>query len=257
MIKRIFIFLLIVIYPSSLFNGETLMTGKEILEKFYKRTEWKKVEMEIEMTLVNRRGRKRVRNFVVFSKYFGKDLKMFFMFTSPSDVKGIRFLTYDKRDQDDERWLYLPSMKKIQRISGSSRNDYFMGSDLTYYDLTKRDVKKATHKLLNGEQGSPLWIIESIPVKNFDIYEKIVTKIRKKEFVPERIEFFGRNGKLVKVMSSLEIEKVRGIWFVKKLEMKNVIKRHKTILEVKKISFDRKFKDEIFTPSRFSRIRIN
>lgn len=251
--------MLILAFPLFYFCNELSLTGKEVLEKFYNRTEWEKVKMEIEMTLVNRRGRKRVRNFVLFSKYYGKDIKMFFMFTSPSGVKGVRFLTFDKPDQEDERWLYLPSLKKIQRISGSSRNDYFMGSDFTYYDLTKRDTNNAKHKLIKDveEKNSPFWIVESIPKKNYDIYGKLITKISKDKMVPENIEFFDRNGKLVKIMTALNIEKVRNIWIVKKLEMKNIIKNHKTILEIKKVSFDHIFKDEMFSPTRFSRIRIN
>ena len=257
LIKKYLILMLILIFPLPFFCNESSISVEEALKKFYNRTEWEKVKMEIEMTLVNRRGRERVRNFTLISKYFGKEIKMLFMFTSPLGVKGVKFLTFDKPDKEDERWLYLPSLKKVQRISGSSRNDYFMGSDFTYYDLTKRDTDNAEHKLLNKDEKSLFWIVESIPKKNYDIYGKLITTIRKDMLVPEKIEFFNRKGKLVKVMTSLKIEKVRDLWVVRKLEMKNVIKNHKTILEIKKISFDHEFKDEIFSPTRFSRTRIN
>lgn len=59
-------------------------------------------------------------------------------FTYPGDVKGTGFLTwdYDQIGKDDDKWLYLPAMKKTQRISGSSsKTDYFMGTDFTYDDI--------------------------------------------------------------------------------------------------------------------------
>ncbi len=259
MLKKIAVFTLIIIFHLFSFYLESADSGKEIMEKFYNRKVWPEVKMDIEMTLVNRRGRKRVRNFVLYSKYFGDCMKSLFEFTSPASVKGIRFLSFDRsmQQKSDERWMYMPSLKKIQRVSGTSRNDYFMGSDLTYHDLTKRDVNKAVHKLIEGsETNSKFWIVRSKPEKNYDIYSEIVTKIRKKSLIPEEIKFFGKDGKLVKIMKLIKAEKIKGIWLMRKFEMKNVIKNHKTILEIKKISFDYKFRDEIFSPKRFSRTRL-
>lgn len=79
---------------------------------------------------------------------------MFFEY--PGDVKGTGFLTwdYDEPGKDDDKWLYLPAMKKTRRISGSSaRQDYFMGSDFTYDDMGSRSVDEDTHELL-GRKSS-------------------------------------------------------------------------------------------------------
>ena len=65
----------------------------------------------------------------------GKDTKKIMFFTYPGDVKGTGFLTwdYDNPRKVDDKWLYLPAMKKTRRISGkSSKTDYFMGSDFEY-----------------------------------------------------------------------------------------------------------------------------
>lgn len=53
------------------------------------------------------------------------------IFREPADVKGTMFLSweYGAPDRDDDKWLYMPAVKKDRRISGTSRNEYFMGSD--------------------------------------------------------------------------------------------------------------------------------
>ena len=75
-------------------------------------------------------------------------------FTYPGDVNGTGFLTwdYDDMSKDDDKWLYLPAMKKTRRISGSSsKTDYFMGTDFTYNDMGSRNIDEDTHTLLREE----------------------------------------------------------------------------------------------------------
>lgn len=97
-----------------------------------------------------------------------KDRKSIMFFQYPGDVKGTGFLTWDYDDpsRDDDKWLYLPAMKKTRRISGSSaKQDYFMGSDFTYDDMGSRHVDEDTHKLLGEESigGHKCWQLESVP----------------------------------------------------------------------------------------------
>ena len=76
-------------------------------------------------------------------------------FTYPGDVKGTGFLTwdYDQAGKEDDKWLYLPAMKKTRRISGSSsKTDYFMGTDFTYDDMGDRNIDEDTHKFLRKEK---------------------------------------------------------------------------------------------------------
>jgi hypothetical protein len=58
------------------------------------------------------------------------------VFNSPRDVAGTGCLSfsYDDESKDDDIWLYLPAMKRVRRITGSGKNDDFMGTDFTYED---------------------------------------------------------------------------------------------------------------------------
>ena len=68
------------------------------------------------------------------------------VFEKPADVKGTAFLSweYDDPKKEDDKWLYMPAMKKVRRISGASKNEYFMGSDFTYDDMGDRNVEEDT-----------------------------------------------------------------------------------------------------------------
>lgn len=121
-------------------------TGKEIAQRVKDRPDGDTRKTEMVMKLINKRGSVRERKLISYSIDVGKDKKdrklmMFFQY--PGDVKGTGFLTwdYDEIGKDDDKWLYLPAMKKTRRISGSSaKKDYFMGSDFTYDDMGSRNV---------------------------------------------------------------------------------------------------------------------
>ena len=51
-----------------------------------------------------------------------------------------RFFRLSRRN-DDDQYLYLPSLDKSKRISGGQKNQRFMGTELTYADMESRDLK--------------------------------------------------------------------------------------------------------------------
>lgn len=124
------------------------LTGRDIMLKVYDRHDGNDQKGTMHMTLINRRGRTRERTVLFLSKDYGKDTKSITYFESPADVKGTGFLQseYDDPSKEDDRWLYLPALKKVRRITGSSKNEYFMGTDFTYDDIGKRAVRAQKFK---------------------------------------------------------------------------------------------------------------
>ena len=160
----------IIVALSAMVSAETL-TGRDIVQKVHDRPDGDTRSSEFSMTLINKSGAKRERKITSFAMDVGKDTKQIMFFRYPNDVKGTGFLTvdYDDINKDDDKWLYLPAMKKTRRISGkSSKTDYFMGSDFTYDDVGQRNIDEDTHKLLREEKvdGIDCWVVESVP-ENF------------------------------------------------------------------------------------------
>lgn len=92
-------------------------TGREIAQKVKDRPDGDTRRSEMVMTLINKRGAVRERKLISYSIDVGKekkDRKSIMFFQYPGDVKGTGFLTwdYDELNKDDDKWLYLPAIKK-------------------------------------------------------------------------------------------------------------------------------------------------
>lgn len=216
-------------------------TGREIAQKVKDRPDGDTRQSELVMQLINKRGSVRERKITSYAIDVGKDKKdrksvMFFQY--PNDVKGTGFLTWDynSADKEDDKWLYLPAMKKTRRISGSSaKTEYFMGSDFTYDDMGQRDVDEDVHKLLGEEtlEGHKCWKLESVPVDKRSIFCKKIAWIRQDCLLPVKVEYYDKMGKLHRLLQLSLITQVQGYWVAQKLHMTNVQTGHQTILEIK------------------------
>ena len=254
-------------YINSAYAQTAELTGRDIALKVHDRPDGDDQKGVMQMTLINRRGRTRERTVLSLSKEYGKDSKSLMFFQAPADVKGTGFLQYEYDDpsKEDDRWLYLPALKKVRRISGSSKNDYFMGTDFTYDDMGGRSVDEDTHKLLREEEinGIKYWVVESIPKDKDYMYSKTVKWIRQDALIPIKVEFYDRQGNLLKVLTIPDIRKQdaclparQGFWTMFRMEMDNLQEKHKTILEIKEIHYNIGLKDNLFRVSTLERGRV-
>jgi len=247
-------------YIKPIYAQTAKLTGTDIMLKVDNRPDGDDRKTMLHMTLVNRRGRTRERTVLSCQKDYGKDTKTIMYFQKPADVKGTGFLSweYDDPSKDDDRWLYLPALRKVRRITGSSKSDYFMGTDFTYDDMGGRSVDEDTHKLLREEEkdGRKCWVIESKPKDKEYMYSKVIKWIRQDAFIPIRVEFYDRQENLLKILTATDIRKQGGFWTLYRMEMDNIQEKHKTILEIKKINYNTALKDSLFRVSTLERGRI-
>ena len=62
---------------------------------------------------------------------------------APFDARGIQLLTYRYKDSDkpraearnDDTWVYVPTLRRVRRISTAQRTDAISGTDFTFDDL--------------------------------------------------------------------------------------------------------------------------
>lgn len=236
----------------------TELTGRDIMQKVKNRADGDTRYSTIEMTLIQKSGHKRVRKLESWAMDVGKDTKKIMFFTYPGDVKGTGFLTwdYDNSMKVDDKWLYLPAMKKTRRISGkSSKTDYFMGSDFTYNDMSTRSVDEEQHKLLREEtlDGHKCWVVQSIPNDKDEIYARRVTWIRQDCLMAVKGEYYDKLNKLHRRLTISNIEKVQGFWTMHLMQMENVQTGHKTIIRMSNQRFNVKVSPNLFTVSKLEK----
>lgn len=231
---------------------ESVMTGREVMQILYDRPDGDTRYATTEMILIKKNGRQRIRKIKSWGADFGKDSKKIMFFTYPGDVRGTCFLCweYDDASRTDDKWLYMPALKKTRRISGeSSKTDYFMGSDFTYDDMSRRSVDKEKHQLIGNERidGRDCWVVESIPIEKGEIYTRRISWVAKECLIPVKVEYYDKLDKLHRRMTISEIDQVQGFWTMHYMEMENVQTGHKTVIKMDNQQFDLKLRPNMFT----------
>jgi outer membrane lipoprotein-sorting protein len=150
---------------------------------------------------------------------YGKDdaqgkTRAVIVFQSPASVKGTRFLVLEKATGDDDQWIFLPSLGKVRRIASSEGSSSFMGTDMSYDDISSvnREEDKDTHTVLREEtyNGAECYVIQSIPKDSSYQYAKMLSWIDKSTKVGYKLEGYDRSGTLVKTLEFSGFKDVQG-----------------------------------------------
>ena len=235
-------------FTSQLMTQE--LSGREIVEKVYNLPSGDDQTSNLTMTLINKSGKERVRIIKQFTKDMGDVEKSIMFFQSPADVKNTSFMswTYDS-DKSDDQWIYLPTLKKVKRISSDSKSDYFMGSDFTYDDLGDRKIDDDTHQLLREEaiDGIDYYVVESISKDEDYMYSRTITWIRKDNFIGLKKEFYDEDEDLLKTLKIKKFEEISGFLVITSSEMENVQKNHRTTMILDNVEINTGISDSKFS----------
>ena len=225
------------------------LSGREIMEKVNARDEGDRSTGEMEMILIDKKGKKRVRKLKTFGRKKDKDTQSLMFFLSPADVKNTGFLTYDYNEsgKDDDQWLYLPALRKTKRIAAGDKSGSFMGSDLNYSDMTTPDLDLYDYTLMKETEvrGNKVWQIKAVPKSKDEAkksgYSKSVIFIRQDNYVMIRAVRWVYKKRRNKYLDVKKLEKIDGIWVSTEMHVTTKTGKktlHKTILKQKNIRFN-------------------
>jgi len=241
------------------------LNGREIMEKVNARDTGDRSISEMEMILIDKKGKKRVRKLKTYSLEQGKHSKSLMFFISPADVKNTGFLTYDydESGKDDDQWLFLPALKKTKRIAASNKSGSFMGSDLNYSDMTSPDLDLYDYTLMKETEvnGQKVWQIKSVPKTKAEAeksgYSKSVVFIRQDNYVMIRGVRWVHKKKRNKYLDVRKLEKIDGIWVSTELHVTTKSGKktlHKTILKQKNVHFNQdEVNEDLFSIRRLEK----
>ncbi|GAB7027831.1 outer membrane lipoprotein-sorting protein [Geotalea toluenoxydans] len=197
------------------------------------------------LAVVNKDGKVRKKGWKSYRQGYAGDAKTLTRFTEPPEVKGVGFLSLSRpAGQNDDQWLYLPSMKRERRIATQDRDASFVGTDFNYEDMEEFDHEK--YKVaMQGEQtvdGQLCYVITAIPLESGgkSVYEKKVLYLRKDILYLLREDLFRKGDKQPsKIFTLSDLQNVEGHWVAKKWEMSDLKKGSKTTVILKEITFDK------------------
>ncbi|SDU29687.1 outer membrane lipoprotein-sorting protein [Desulfobacula phenolica] len=258
MVGKIFFIAILCLFliPGFFCVNALALTGRDVMVMVDEREDGDDSKTIVEMTLVNHRGKKRVRQMVSYRKDYGKDSKKLMCFKKPADVKDTSFLSWewDTPGRDDDKWLYMPALRKVRRICGESTNDYFMGSDFTYDDMGKRNVDEDTH-FLTGEEsinGSDCWKIESVPLEKDTYYDRKILWVNKDAKAVVKAEYYDSQG-LIKTFTVKDLKLHNNIWTIFEMEMQNTRENHTTRMKMSNVKHNIGVADSFFQTATISR----
>lgn len=216
---------------------------------------------DLEMILTNDKGQERNRKVVAYRKDYGKDSKLVMFFKEPADVKDTAFLSwnYDDESKDDDQWLYLPAADKTRRISSGKKKDYFMGTDFTYDDMSKRNVEDYTYTHLGAEpvDGIECYHIELLPKSPETAkktgYGRAEMWVRPDIWMPIKGKFFDEKLNFLKELTVTDIQQIDGIWTAHALKMVNEKEKHTTVFKFSNVKHNTGLDDEMFSERRMTK----
>src|SRR5437899_6788090 len=144
---------------------------------------WDDRHQKIQLTILARGGGGRVREIELFDRREpGDEQKTILFFLAPAEVKGTGFLAFTHKGRAADQWLYLPELQRVRQITARTRNESFVGTDLTYHDLDLvqemtawSEDDAASH--LHGDEavdGVASHVIELAPKREDIGYKRIV-----------------------------------------------------------------------------------
>lgn len=196
----------------------------EIVRQMLNTDAWGLGEAEVSARAIikDERGSQRELAFSARSRRHAPPLtKSLVRFRAPADLAGVGFLQIQKADDDDDRYLFLPELGKARRIAGNTRGSAFMGTDFTYADLDRRDLREGT-AVLKGQEDLgkfPCYHLEVIPKRADSPYARLEIWVRTDNFVPLKTLMYNRAGVLLKTLVTLELRRIDGRWFLTRSRM--------------------------------------
>jgi len=201
------------------------------------------------------------------------DYKDMTVITDPQSIKGLAILawTYTDPKKDQDTWLWLPTLRKIRRVSQSEADDSALGSDWTTEEMSTRRWEDETYKMVgerkfpgftskyNGKtyyQGVDCWVVEATPKRNPWYYSKRIVWIDKRHGGNIYDEVYDPLGRKCK-----DILKVYEIWPEKHcvpqvhLEAYDLATGHSTINEIGNIKFNSGQDENFFSEKTLMRTK--
>ncbi|WP_299244788.1 outer membrane lipoprotein-sorting protein [uncultured Aquimarina sp.] len=204
--------------------------------------------VNLKMTLKNKNGQTSERLLVTRTlEQLDDGDKSMIVFNSPKDVKGTSTLTFTHKIGSDDQWLFLPSIKRVKRISSNNKSGPFVGSEFAYEDLSSQEVEKYAYKFL--EEKGNLLVVEQDPVDPKSGYtRRVVTYNKDKAYRLEKVEFYDRKNSLLKTLTYGDYKLYKGkFWRALTLNMVNHQSNKETQLKFSDYNFESELSEDDFT----------
>jgi outer membrane lipoprotein-sorting protein len=205
------------------------------------------------MTIVDGSGQIRKRELTMMrcnekgeDKAFCGDQKYYIYFHRPVDVSKMAFLVHKHVEKDDDRWLFLPALNMIKRISAADKRTSFVGSNFYYEDISGRSITADNHELLETDEN--FYILKHTPKKTDSVeFYYYKSWIHKNTFLVIQLMFYDKQGKEYRVYKAEDYQKIDGYDTITKATMTDLRTNGHTTMELSKVEYDLDLDESLFS----------
>lgn len=179
-------------------------------------------------------------------------------FKSPPDIRGTALLSHAQIIDPDAQWLFLPSLKRVKRISSANKSGPFVGSEFAFEDITGQELNKFSYRYLEQQPCGALTcdVLERTPRYEESGYTRQIVWIDMTDFQLRKVEFFDRRNAPLKTLEYSDFREYDGgIWRPHLLTMVNHQTGKSTSLIFDEYAFGLDLTHRDFDRSRLARLR--
>lgn len=220
-------------------QAQSTLTADQIIEKYQAATSIDDLQSTLKYKNTSKKGRVQERTleqFILQKDAATNTYNFLLKFVAPADIRGTSTLTIQHADKADDQWLFLPALRSAKRISASKKGDRFMGTEMTYEDLSNylSEPMADYNYELTGEElidGKNCYKITATPIPSSTTqYSQRILWIDKVTFLQLKADFYNKKGALMKVFTAKKVQKIAGTNFHKAhyIQLENLLTKNKT-----------------------------
>ncbi|MBN2695261.1 outer membrane lipoprotein-sorting protein [bacterium] len=206
---------------------------------------WGDFKADLELAIQRDGKESLIKKMSVWLKEDSSGQKMLAVFTSPSNMRGMAFLTDCKKNLKDEWYTYVRTIRRVKKVPPESKN--FMLRDFLSLYLLKPRAEQWSFKY--SENGILTAEAKNSTVISTTGYKTIKHTIDLEKNSIKSSEFFDKNGELVRTQEVLEFKKFDNVWIPIKFKTYDKEEGVTAIITLDNVILDSDISDRIFTSS--------